>query len=109
MKTFFGVMIHASSHQAKCSEMYFLKAIPLPLFNAVGALVLIHDGIPRSCYEIKWAHVRELEWYHILFGLQWMADAAIATKSLDRLNLKPLQLNSPVVMENSCIASLHPP
>lgn len=99
-------MIHAS-HQAKCCEMCFLKAIPLPLLNAVVALVSIHDGFPRSCYEIKWARVKDLEWYHILFGLQWMADAAIATKSLECLNLKPLQLNSPVVMENSCIVSLH--
>lgn len=65
MKTFFSVMSHGSCHQAKCYEMYFLKAIPLTLLNAVVVLAWLNAGSPRLYYEIKWAHVKGLEWYHM--------------------------------------------
>lgn len=65
MKTFFSVMSHGSCHQAKCCEMDFLKPIPLTLPNAAVVLAWLNAGSLRFYYEIKWAHVKALEWYHM--------------------------------------------
>lgn len=74
-------------------EMYFLRAIPLTLLNTVVVSVWVYAGPPTLYCEIKWVHVEGLEWHHKYLDFR-RADAAIATKSLDCLNLKPPQLNS---------------
>ena len=62
-KTFFSVMSHASSRQAKCCELYFLKTVPL--LSAGAVLALTPDDFPRFYSEIEWALVEGLQWYHL--------------------------------------------